>query len=124
MIAAAGGIDLQVLGVGGNGHIGFNEPGTPFEKTTHLVTLTEETRRANSRFFPSLEDVPRRAVTMGIKSIMNAREIILIAAGEEKAGAVSQTVRGRVTTEWPSSVLQLHPNITLVVDEAAAGLLK
>lgn len=122
-IAEAGGIDLQILGVGGNGHIGFNEPGTPFESTTHIISLKDETRAANARFFSSLDLVPRQAVTMGIKMMMNAREIIFIASGEEKAEAMYKTVHGEITPDCPSSVLQLHPNITIFVDQAAAARL-
>ena len=95
MIAKAGGIDLQLLGVGHNGHIGFNEPGTPFESVTHVVELTQSTIQANSRFFNSPDEVPRRAVSMGIKTIMHARKILFIASGKEKAGIISKALRGR-----------------------------
>ena len=122
-IADAGGIDIQVLGIGGNGHIGFNEPGTPFELTTHVTELHQNTREANSRFFSSLDEVPTQAVTMGIKSIMNSRKIILIAAGEQKADAVYETVHGPVTPDCPSSILQMHPDITLFLDKEAAARL-
>jgi glucosamine-6-phosphate deaminase len=123
MIAKAGGIDLQLLGVGHNGHIGFNEPGTPFESVTHVVELTQSTIQANSRFFNSPDEVPRRAVSMGIKTIMHARKILFIASGKEKAGIISKALKGPVTTEVPSSVLQLHPDITVVLDEDAASCL-
>jgi len=123
-IASSGGIDIQVLGIGRNGHIGFNEPGTPFEETTHIAELHLHTREANSRFFSSLDEVPSQAVTMGIKNIMNAREIILIAAGEEKAEAVYNTISGPVTTDCPSSILQMHPNLTIFIDRAAAARIK
>ena len=122
-IAIAGGIELQLLGIGINGHIGFNEPGTPLESLTHVVTLTESTREANKRFFDSIDDVPTQAATMGIKTVMNARGIMLIALGENKADAVAATVRGPVTAECPASVLQLHPNCELYVDQAAASKL-
>lgn len=122
-IETAGGIDIQVLGIGRNGHIGFNEPGTPFKLTTHIAELTDHTREANARFFDSIDDVPARALTMGIKSIMNARKIILIATGEEKADAIFSTLHGSVTTACPSSILQLHPNLTVFIDSAAAARL-
>jgi glucosamine-6-phosphate deaminase len=122
-IEDAGGIDIQVLGIGRNGHIGFNEPGTPFELTTHIAELTNHTREANSRFFKSFDDVPVRAVTMGIRSMMNARKIIFIAAGEEKSDAMFKTVCGPVSTDCPSSILQMHPDITIFLDTAAAGRL-
>ena len=122
-IYAAGGIDLQVLGLGGNGHIGFNEPGTAFELTTHIAELHQDTREANSRFFESIDQVPTKAVTMGIKNIMNARKIILIASGPQKAEAVLQTVGGKVSPDCPSSILQMHPDVTMFLDvEAAAKL--
>ena len=123
MIAKAGGIDLQLLGVGHNGHIGFNEPGTPFESVTHVVELTQSTIQANSRFFNSPDEVPRRAVSMGIKTIMHARKILFIASGKDKAGIIRKALKGPVTTEVPSSVLQLHPDITVILDEDAASCL-
>ena len=122
-IAQAGGLDLQLLGIGVNGHIGFNEPGTPLESLTHVVTLTESTREANKRFFDSLNDVPTHAATMGIKTVMNARSIMLIATGESKADAIAATVNGSVTTDVPASVLQLHPNVEVYLDKAAASKL-
>ncbi|MDC7228497.1 MAG: glucosamine-6-phosphate deaminase [Spirochaetales bacterium] len=121
LMEAAGGIDILVLAVGANGHIGFNEPGTPFESTTHIIELTGRTRADNARFFKSPEDVPEQALTMGIKLMMNAREIIFIGTGKEKADAVRRMVNGPVTTDCPASVLQLHPNITLYLDSEAAG---
>lgn len=120
-VEAAGGIDLQLLGIGNDGHIGFNEPGTPFGSKTHLVELTEITRRANARFFNSLDEVPTQAVTMGIKTVMNARKIILIALGENKAEIISKALLGDVTPEVPASVLQLHPFVEVYLDEAAAS---
>jgi glucosamine-6-phosphate deaminase len=122
-IAAAGGLDLQLLGIGINGHIGFNEPGTPLESLTHVVTLTESTREANKRFFASLDEVPTQAATMGIKTVMNARGIILIATGENKADAIAATVNGPVTADMPASALQLHPNVEIYLDETAASKL-
>jgi len=119
-LRAAGGVDLQVLGIGRNGHIGFNEPGTPFECGTHLVTLKKSTLIAN---FGRLDDVPEQALTMGILTIMRSREILLLASGSDKAEAVARTVGGPVTTEVPASVLQLHPRVTVILDEAAAGRL-
>ena len=122
-IAAAGGVDLQLLGIGNNGHIGFNEPGTPFGSTTHLVDLTESTREANARFFASIDDVPTQAVTMGIKTVMNAKSIILIALGKGKAETIKATIQGEVTPEVPASVLQLHPDVEVYLDHDAASLL-
>ncbi|MBE3577223.1 MAG: glucosamine-6-phosphate deaminase [Limnochordales bacterium] len=123
-IRQAGGIDLQILGIGRNGHIGFNEPGTPFDSRTHVVDLAEDTRRANARFFNSIDEVPRRAVTMGIATIMEAREILLLASGPEKAWAVARTLEGEVTPEVPASVLQRHPRVFVVADRGAAAQVK
>lgn len=122
-IAQAGGIDMQLLGIGCNGHIGFNEPGTPLESLTHVVELTQNTREVNARFFESLDDVPTHAATMGIKTVMNARKLLLIALGESKADAVYQTVKGPVSSACPASVLQLHPDAVVFLDEAAASKL-
>ena len=122
-IAEAGGIDLQLLGIGNNGHIGFNEPGTPFETLTHVVELTQNTREVNARFFSSIEEVPTHAATMGIRTVMNARGIILIALGAAKAEIIEKTVNGPVTPEVPASVLQLHPNVTIYCDTEAAARL-
>lgn len=116
-------IDLQVLGLGGNGHIGFNEPGTPFNAKTHVVKLTQETIDANKRFFEKAEDVPTHAISMGIASIMAAKEIVLLAFGEGKADAVQAMVEGPVTEDCPASVLQNHKNVTIIVDEAAGSKL-
>ena len=115
--------DLQVLGIGSNGHIAFNEPGTPFDAQTHVVELTESTIKDNSRLFARIEDVPRRAFTMGPKNIMNAKKILILANGANKAKAVYGLVKGEVTEQLPASVLQRHPDCTLVCDEAAASLL-
>ena len=123
VIRDLGGIDLQLLGLGHNGHIAFNEPGDGFEKGTHTVDLTESTIEANKRFFASADEVPRRAFTMGIKSIMHARKLILIALGEAKADAIKAAVEGPVDPACPASVLQLHPDVTFFCDEGAASKL-
>jgi len=122
-IAAAGGVDLQLLGIGNNGHIGFNEPGTPFGSLTHIVELTESTREANKRFFASIDDVPTHAVTMGVKTVMQARSIILMAIGPAKAPIMKEMLQGPVTEKVPASVLQLHPDVTVYMDFEAAKLL-
>ena len=116
-------IDLQILGIGSNGHIGFNEPGTPFDSQTHVVDLTDSTIEANSRFFASRDQVPTKAISMGIASIMAAKKIILFAYGDKKADAIFKMVKGPVTEEVPASVLQNHPDVTLILDEAAAAKL-
>ncbi len=115
--------DIQVLGIGSNGHIAFNEPGTPFGSTTHIVDLAESTIKDNARMFASIDDVPRQAFTMGLKNIMNAKKILILANGANKAKAVYGLVKGEVTEQVPASVLQLHPDVVLVCDEAAASLL-
>ena len=122
-IEAAGGIDLQLLGIGVDGHIGFNEPGTPLDSVTHVVELTENTREVNSRFFSSIDEVPTHAVTMGIKTVMNARSIILLALGKSKAEICKAFIEGPITTEVPASILQLHPNCEVYLDYEAAALL-
>lgn len=122
-IAAAGGVDLQLLGIGNNGHIGFNEPGTPFGSLTHIVELTESTREANKRFFASIDEVPTHAVTMGVKTVMQARSIILMAIGPAKAPIMKAMLQGPVTENVPASVLQLHPDVTVYMDYEAAKLL-
>lgn len=119
----AGGMDLQLLGLGHNGHIGFNEPAADFAKGTHCVDLAESTIEANKRFFEKEEDVPRQAYTMGIKTIMSAKKILLIVSGEEKADIVAKAFLGPITPEVPASVLQLHKNVTLVGDKAALSKL-
>lgn len=116
--------DIQVLGIGSNGHIAFNEPGTPFGSVTHIVDLAESTIKDNSRMFKSIDEVPRQAFTMGLKNIMNAKKILILANGANKAKAVYGLVKGEVTEAVPASVLQLHPDCTLVCDEASAALLK
>ena len=115
--------DIQVLGIGSNGHIAFNEPGTPFGSVTHIVDLAESTIKDNSRMFASIDEVPRQAFTMGLKNIMNAKKVLILANGANKAKAVYGLVKGEVTENLPASVLQLHPNCVVIADEAAASLL-
>ncbi len=122
-IKALGGVDLQLLGIGHNGHIGFNEPNGQFDRTTHCVNLTQSTIEANKRFFASEEDVPRQAYTMGIRTIMQANKILMVASGEDKAEIVKRAFFGPITPEVPASVLQLHNDVTLVGDEAALSLI-
>ena len=119
LIQSLGGVDLQLLGIGRNGHIGFNEPSDSFPPVVHTVQLTESTIQANKRFFESRDEVPRHALSMGIKNIMNARRILMVVSGEEKADIVCKAFTGPVTKEVPASVLQLHPDVTLVGDKAA-----
>lgn len=119
LIRSLGGVDLQLLGLGHNGHIGFNEPGEAFEKETHCVDLTESTIEANKRFFASADDVPKQAYTMGIKTIMRAKKILIVVNGENKADIVERAFFGPVTPEVPASILQLHNDVTLVGDEEA-----
>ena len=119
LIRSLGGVDLQLLGLGHNGHIGFNEPGEAFEKETHCVDLTESTIEANKRFVASADDVPKQAYTMGIKTIMQAKKILIVVNGENKADIVERAFFGPVTPEVPASILQLHNDVTLVGDEAA-----
>lgn len=119
VIADVGGVDLQLLGLGHNGHIGFNEPGMAFEAETHCVNLTESTMKANQRFFASMEDMPRQAYTMGIKTIMQAKKILIVVSGADKAAIVKEAFFGPITPQVQASVLQLHNDVTLVADEAA-----
>lgn len=114
VIADLGGIDLQLLGIGHNGHIGFNEPNISFEKTTHVVELDDTTRKANARFFASLDEVPKKAITMGIKSIMQSKKILLVANGPDKQDIIQKAIFGPVTPEIPASILQFHPDLTVV----------
>ena len=123
-IAKAGGIDIQILGIGSDGHIAFNEPGTPFDSLTHETGLTDQTIKDNSRLFNDISEVPTRAVTMGLKSIMNARKIVLIATGKNKAKAVYGLIKGPITEDMPCSILQKHPDVTVYVDEEAYSLVK
>ena len=122
LIADLGGIDLQLLGLGHNGHIGFNEPGEAFEKETHCVDLQERTIEANKRFFESADEVPRQAYTMGIKTIMQAKKILVAVSGEDKAEIVKKAFFGPVTPTVPASILQMHNDVTVVADEAALSL--
>lgn len=123
IIKSKGGIDLQLLGLGHNGHIGFNEPGAAFERETHCVDLTESTITANKRFFASEACVPRQAYTMGIKSIMQARKIVVIVSGKDKAAILKEVVFGPITPSVPASILQLHNDVTIVADEDACMML-
>lgn len=114
LIENLGGIDVQLLGIGHNGHIGFNEPDEAFEKMTHVVDLGETTIEANTRFFESRDEVPRQAITMGIKSIMQAKKIILIASGNDKLDILRKALKGPIVPQVPASILQLHPNLTVI----------
>ena len=119
LIQSLGGVDLQLLGLGHNGHIGFNEPAKAFDKETHCVDLQERTIEANKRFFASADEVPRQAYTMGIKTIMQARKILVVVSGEDKADIVAKAFFGPVTPDVPASILQMHPDVTVVADAAA-----
>lgn len=123
-IKDCGGVDIQVLGIGHNAHIGFNEPTINFERGTHLVDLKQSTIEANARFFDKEENVPKKAITMGTGSIFKARKIMLLACGESKAQAIYNTVYGKVVPEVPASILQFHNDIVLILDEEAASKLK
>ncbi len=123
-IRQAGGIDLQILGIGGNGHIGFNEPGSSFDSRTRAVNLAARTIQDNSRFFAQASEVPHRAVTMGIATIMEARRILLMASGKQKAGAVAHALEGPVHERLPASILQRHSDVHVLIDEDAAAALK
>lgn len=122
LIESMGGIDLQLLGIGENGHIGFNEPGTSFSSKTHLIKLEEDTRQANARFFNSLDEVPTHAITMGIATIMASKEVILLASGESKAKAISRLINGEIDESIPASALKNHKNFTIIADEEALKL--
>jgi glucosamine-6-phosphate deaminase len=119
LIKELGGVDLQLLGIGQNGHIGFNEPGTAFSSRTHIVTLAQNTREANSRFFNSLEEVPTHAITMGIASILDSKEILLLVSGERKAEALNRFVNGEISEDFPASALKYHENVTVIADRDA-----
>jgi glucosamine-6-phosphate deaminase len=123
-IVDAGGIDLQVLGIGSTGHIGFNEPGSSFASLTRVKTLTEQTRIDNARFFDALKDVPTHCVTQGLGTIMRAKRLVLLAFGEAKAEVVAGAVEGPLTASLPGSLIQLHPQVTVIVDEAASSRLR
>lgn len=124
VIESMGGVDIQVLGLGHNGHIGFNEPADSFAKLTHCVDLTQSTIEANKRFFASADDVPRQAYTMGIQTIMKAKKILLIVSGEDKAAILRDSLCGEVTPKVPASILQFHNDVVVVADEAALSLIK
>ena len=124
LIRSLGGQDLQLLGLGHNGHIGFNEPDTVFEKTTHCVDLQESTIEANKRFFASADDVPKQAYTMGIGTIMQAKKILVVVSGEDKADILKEVLYGPITPAVPASILQLHNDVTIVADEAALSKIK
>lgn len=123
VIENCGGIDLQLLGLGNNGHIGFNEPDDVFAKGTHCVDLAKSTIEANARFFDSMDEVPKQAYTMGIKSIMQAKKILVIVSGKGKANIVKEAFTGPVTPQVPASILQMHPDVTLIADKDALELL-
>ena len=123
-IEELGGIDVQLLGIGNNGHIAFNEPGDELSAGTHIISLTDSTIEANARFFDSIDEVPRKALTMGLGGIMKAKKIILIASGEGKAEAIKGLLSGKITTDNPATMLQMHRDVVVVVDEAAAKLIK
>lgn len=118
-----GGVDLQILGIGHNGHIGFNEPGTSFKSTTHTIKLAERTREANARYFNSIDEVPTEAITMGIQSIMDSKEIILLASGASKAEAIKRLIYGEISEEFPASALRLHNKVTIIADQDALQLI-
>ncbi|SFL42526.1 glucosamine-6-phosphate deaminase [Gracilibacillus orientalis] len=119
MIKQHNGIDLQLLGLGKNGHIGFNEPGTSFDQHTHIVSLTQSTIQANARFFDSIEHVPRHSITMGIGSIMESKEILLLVSGKEKNQALNKLIHGQIDEQFPASILNRHENVTIIADEDA-----
>jgi len=123
-IKEVGGIDLQLLGIGRNGHLGFNEPGTPLDARTHLAKLTDQTREDNARFFGKKENVPKFVITMGPQTIFEAKKIVLIASGENKADAVAKFIEGPITSQITASILQKHPDTIVILDEAAALKLK
>ncbi|MGO4791454.1 glucosamine-6-phosphate deaminase [Paenibacillus sp. 2KB_20] len=123
MLEEFGPVDLQLLGLGHNGHIGFNEPGESLSGGTHVVELQEKTRHANARFFPTLDDVPTHAITMGVATIMKARQILLLVRGEDKAEIVHRALKGPITTECPASLLQCHPNVVVLLDQGAGRLM-
>lgn len=123
IIAQSGGIDLQLLGLGPNGHIGFNEPDSVFIAGTHCVDLTESTIEANKRFFESADDVPRQAYTMGIQNIMSAKKIVVVVSGANKAESLAKAINGPIDPQVPASILQLHNDVVIVADEAALSMM-
>lgn len=123
-ISGAGGVDVQLLGIGTDGHLGFNEPGSSLASRTRVKTLTRQTREDNARFFDSIDDVPRHVITQGLGTILDAGHLVLIATGERKAAAVASAVEGPISAFCPASILQLHPRATVVIDESAAAKLQ
>lgn len=123
-ISDIGGIDIQILGIGANGHIGFNEPNINFEARTHLVKLDEQTIKDNARFFKSEEEVPHKAISMGMKTIMQSKKIVLMASGANKAEAIQKTIEGKITSDLPASMLQIHKDVVFILDKEAASELK
>jgi len=123
-ISDIGGIDIQILGIGANGHIGFNEPNINFEARTHLVKLDEQTIKDNARFFKSEEEVPQKAISMGMKTIMQSKKIVLMASGANKAEAIQKTIEGKITSDLPASMLQIHKDVVFILDKEAASELK
>lgn len=123
LIQEKGGIDLQILGIGNNGHLGFNEPALSLNGKTHLVNLSDDTIQANSRFFDDINEVPKQALTIGMETIMKAKKVILLASGEHKAAAINKTVNGLISTQAPSTFLQMHTDATLIIDKEAASQL-
>ncbi|MBY4602519.1 MULTISPECIES: glucosamine-6-phosphate deaminase [Bacillus] len=122
VVESLGGTDIQLLGIGRNGHIGFNEPGTPFKSRTHVVTLNEQTRQANARYFPSIDSVPKKALTMGIQTILSSKRILLLISGKSKAEAVKKLLEGDISEDFPASALHLHSDVTVLIDREAAAL--
>ncbi|WP_456279762.1 glucosamine-6-phosphate deaminase [Bacillus sp. K7] len=122
LVKSLGGTDIQLLGIGRNGHIGFNEPGTPFESRTHIVTLNEQTRQANARYFSSIDSVPTKALTMGIQTILSSKRILLLVSGKSKAEAAKKLLEGDISEDFPASALHLHSDVTVLIDREAAAL--
>lgn len=122
LVESLGGTDIQLLGIGRNGHIGFNEPGTSFKSRTHVVTLNEQTRQANARYFPSIDSVPKKALTMGIRTILSSKRILLLISGKSKAEAVRKLLEGNISEDFPASALHLHSDVTVLIDREAASL--
>lgn len=122
LIEDVGGIDLQLLGIGQNGHIGFNEPGTPFNSKTHVVQLDENTRQANARYFSSIDEVPTHAITMGIASILSSKKIVLLASGKSKAKVIQYLEQAEIHPDFPASALKLHEDVTVLIDREAGSL--
>lgn len=124
LIQSVGGIDLQILGIGENGHIGFNEPGTSFSSITGIVKLTESTKNANARYFESMEEVPTHAISMGISTIMNSKRILLLVSGKKKAQILNELLKSEITEQLPASILKKHPNVMMIADQEALSVFK